>query len=309
MATNLTTTTVDLPNGTRVVRFRWDGAGTVTFSKPPPPAGYKIGYWAVACINGGDSGSAGGNIYMPSPGGRDGGYVRAEFADPAIPSSVTVTVGAGGAATSSSDVTPGNQGEVSKFGSVLSGSSGVAADIDLNGTVRASALKPGRGGASGAVSSSTPATTAGTSLNIRSPSHSHTVSGSSTNSVAVQINGDGSHNHALSSVDYYSAGANGESALYAPGGVGAIPTAGIFGSSGASDATAGADGIADDLTLHPGSGGGGAARGAASGAGGVPGGAGGGAWNTPSGGTYSRGAGAGADGAVALWGFYIPELS
>ena len=90
------------------------------------PAG--VSFVLVECISGGESGGVQ-QAATPSIGGGSGGMsVDALFIASAVPSSVSVTVGAGGAAVSRSTAgfTLANAGGVSSFGSLLN-SSGLGA--------------------------------------------------------------------------------------------------------------------------------------------------------------------------------------
>lgn len=86
------------------------------------PAG--VSFVFVECISGGDSGSAQ-QAATPNTGGGNGGMsVEALFVASAVPSSVSITVGAGGAAVSRSTAgfVFGNAGGSSSFGSLLNSS-------------------------------------------------------------------------------------------------------------------------------------------------------------------------------------------
>lgn len=100
--------------------------GTATWNKP---ASGSIAY--VECWGGGGSGARHATAAAKKGGGGGGGYSNGWFPLAALPASVTVTVGAGGAAVSSN--TNGTVGGNSSFGTYLVGYGGGGGGISSSG--------------------------------------------------------------------------------------------------------------------------------------------------------------------------------
>lgn len=120
-----------------------------TWTKPTPAAGKRIVKHGLIAINGGGGGGKGqGGTEIPARGGSDGGYAYTEVLDADMPSSVSVTVGAGAAgSTSSANSTTGG---VTSIGSLLSGQDGTSSIRTIQGAL-SSTCRPGSGGDGGTV--------------------------------------------------------------------------------------------------------------------------------------------------------------
>ena len=91
-----------------------------TFTPPTPPSGYEIAYYVGTVYGGGESGSKfglGDTGGVDVPGGRNGGRASRRLSVAEVGSSVSITVGAGGA-------TKTNQGKQNAGGSSYIGPSG-----------------------------------------------------------------------------------------------------------------------------------------------------------------------------------------
>lgn len=138
--------TTSIIGGQTVTRTVYSGAGTWT--KPTPPAGKRISRIAAACINGGNGGNGPPGVNSDgAEGGEGGGYTLKEWSDHTqVPSSVPITVGAGGLGATVNSI--GQVGGVSLFGTLLSGKPGTSSVLTTQGAV-ASTCAPGRGGDGG----------------------------------------------------------------------------------------------------------------------------------------------------------------
>ena len=90
-----------------------------TFTPPTPPSGYEIAYYVGTVYGGGESGSkfgSGDTGGVDAPGGRNGGRASRRLSVAEVGSSVSITVGAGGA-------TKTNQGKQNAGGSSYIGPS------------------------------------------------------------------------------------------------------------------------------------------------------------------------------------------
>jgi len=132
-------------NGQTVSRSVYNSSGTWT--RPATPTGKRISRIAAAAINGGQGGNG-----PPSQnsdgaeGGLGGGYTLKAFVDGDVPSSVGVTVGAGGTGAGTGAI--GAAGGTSSFGTLVIGKNGVANVLTAQGAI-GSTCAPGNGGQGG----------------------------------------------------------------------------------------------------------------------------------------------------------------
>jgi hypothetical protein len=268
------TTTVIV--GQTVARSVYTTSGTWT--RPVTPAGKRISRIAAAAINGGQggvgpvNGNGGGG-----EGGEGGGYTYKEFADADVPSSVAVTVGAGG--TGGGNNQPGASGGVSSFGTLVAGKQGVANVLTAQGAI-GSTCTPGNGGNGGSGE-----IFAGSSTNVRI-----NYAGLRGGSSALAVGGAGG----AGGGDSFNNGIAGSA-----GGPAATDTQIVSGGGGGG----GGGGTSAQSGLNGGSNGPGAG-----GAGGAPGGGGGGAGGGKNN-AGSRPGGNGGNGCVAVWTFFEDVLS
>lgn len=255
--------TTGIIGGQTVTRYIYTSSGTWT--KPTPATGKRISRIGIAVICGGNGGNGppGGNG-DGAEGGEGGGYLYKEYVDSAVPSSLTVTIGAGGAG--------GGQGAAGTIGGVTSvGTLAVGVPATSNVQTSQGALgattAPGRGGTGGGGGNSSDYT-------YRSPGYRG-------HSTALGVGGAGGNVAA----DGAAAGTTGSDAHIFSGGAGG-------GGGGGSNASGG---VGLPNGQRPGGGGAGAAPG------GGGGGAGGGIKNSNA--SYPSG-GPGANGGAAIWVYY-----
>lgn len=211
-----------------------------TFTKPP---GYS--YFSGLIWGGGGSGARTGTAsYQPGHGGG-GACVPFNVPNASVGSSVTVTVGAGGAARTNPVTGGGNVGGTSSFGTIVSAYGGGGGGFSAS-------ANSGSGGGGGALSAGSNGTNGGTTT---------VQGGGPVNSAATDISNDGfgggaGRGSTGGDSAYGGGGGNGGNSIYGGGG-GANGTS-VFGGAGGGFA---ADGTA------PAGGGGGAQTQTSSGAG------------------------------------------
>lgn len=114
-----------------------------TWTNPTPTEHNLITF---VCVNGGDGGARGTASAMDTTkGGQSGGYIQRSFYTDELPSTVSMTIGAGGAGSTSGG--PGGIGGVTSFGSLLVGLKGVGAVFKPGGAIPYdTGVAPGNGG-------------------------------------------------------------------------------------------------------------------------------------------------------------------
>lgn len=146
----------------------------------PAPVDRIIEFWAI-CIGGGGGGDKGESKTTGSSGG-DGGipgrWMAKQITPSSIGSTVSVTVGAGGAGRASHLGSPSDNGGASSFGSLCSSSEALTASIgSLVGFYSASDSRPGVGGRGGDEAGGAKAGTGGGSTPLASGGAAGGVSG------------------------------------------------------------------------------------------------------------------------------------
>lgn len=146
----------------------------------PAPVDRIIEFWAI-CIGGGGGGDKGESKTTGSSGG-DGGipgrWMAKQITPSSIGSTVSVTVGAGGAGGASHLGSPSDNGGASSFGSLCSSSEALTASIgSLVGFYSASDSRPGVGGRGGDEAGGAKAGTGGGSTPLASGGAAGGVSG------------------------------------------------------------------------------------------------------------------------------------
>jgi hypothetical protein len=224
---------------------------TGTFTKPP---GYS--YFSGLLWGGGGGGGRTGTLSFQPGGGGGGACVPFNVPNASVGSSVTVTIGAGGAGRASPQVAQGSAGGTSSFGTIVSaygggggGASGSANSMGGGGGGAFSAGSQGTSGGTTAVQGGSPANTVSTS--------DFENSGFGGGGATTVGNGDSAYGGGAGAS---ASGGVGGSSIYGGGGGRGSSAAGtsVFGGSGGGTAT---DGTA------PAGGGGGDTTGASSGAG------------------------------------------